>query len=65
MSTGSLHGNSVTYRCLYCRRRIIARDAFANHEAVCDMRRPMLRLWAMKIGKARQRERDVVRGGGP
>jgi len=60
----SISQHAPKCRCVYCGRKIAAYYGFAHHEADCDMRKPMRRHWARKIGEALQRERDEVRRAG-
>lgn len=43
--------------CLYCRKRIMDLHRLSAHEAQCDARFVIRRMWAMQIEKARRAER--------
>ena len=49
------------YRCVYCKRTMVDAHALPPHEAQCDARFVMQRMWARAIAKARQRDRSEGR----
>ena len=46
----------IWYRCVYCRRQFSDRFKLPAHEAQCDARVLMERIWATVIARAKQRE---------
>ncbi len=52
----SAPGTGAGVRCVYCKRRLSDRFVVVAHEADCDMRAPMLRIWKRTRERALWRE---------